>query len=112
MKEDLDKHLLVLTNMPDHDSAIGLAKSLVGRRLAACVNVLEGCSSVYSWQEGIQTEREVPLLIKTHADRYSALQQAICDLHPYELPEIVAVPIEHGFEPYLKWISTSLDLSG
>ena len=112
MNTDADKYLLVLTNLPDHDTAIELAKSLVGKRLAACVNVLDGCSSVYRWQDGIQTEREVPLLIKTHADRYPALQQAIADSHPYELPEIVAVPFERGFEPYLQWVSASLDLSG
>jgi periplasmic divalent cation tolerance protein len=112
MSTGVEEYLLVLTNLPDHDAAIELAKSLVGKRLAACVNVLDGCSSVYRWQDGIQTEREVPLLIKTHADRYPALQQAIIDLHPYELPEIVAVPFARGFQPYLQWVSTGLDLSG
>jgi len=112
MNADAAKYLLVLTNVPDHDTAIELANSLVGKRLAACVNVLDGCSSVFRWQDGIQTEREVPLLIKTRTDRYSALQQAILESHPYEVPEILAVPIEHGFEPYLRWVSASLDLSG
>ncbi len=111
MSTGVDKYLLVLTNLPDHDTAIELAKSLVGKRLAACVNVLDGCSSVYRWQGDIQTEREVPLLIKTHVDRYRDLQQAIVDLHPYEIPEIVAVPFVEGFQPYLKWVSTGLDLS-
>ncbi len=111
MSTGVDKYLLVLTNLPDHDTAIELAKSLVGKRLAACVNVLDGCSSVYRWQGDIQTEREVPLLIKTHVDRYRDLQQAIVDLHPYEIPEIVAVPFVEGFQPYLQWVSTGLDLS-
>ena len=111
MKTGPDHYLLVLTNLPDRDSAIELAKSLVGKRLAACVNVLDGCSSIYRWQDAIQTEREVPLLIKTHADRYPALQQAIIESHPYELPEIVAVPLAGGYQPYLQWVSAGLDLS-
>lgn len=111
MNADAAKYVLVLTNAPDHDTAIELANSLVGKRLAACVNVLDGCSSVYRWQGGIQTEREVPLLIKTRSDRYTAVQQAILESHPYEVPEILAIPIDRGFEPYLRWLSDSLDLS-
>ena len=112
MTDDVDKYLLVLTNLPDHETAIKLAQSLVSKRLAACVNVLDGCSSVYRWQQGIQTEREVPMLIKTRADRYASLQQEILDLHPYQLPEIVAVPFVRGLAPYLEWVSSEVDLSG
>jgi periplasmic divalent cation tolerance protein len=112
MSDDVDKYLLVLTNLPDHETAMKLAKSLVAKRLAACVNVLDGCSSVYRWQEEIQTEREVPMLIKTHADRYASLQQEILDLHPYQVPEIVAVPFERGLTSYLEWVSSEVNLSG
>ncbi|HUU72298.1 MAG TPA: divalent-cation tolerance protein CutA [Burkholderiales bacterium] len=111
MTEAAGKYLLVLTNAPDHETAIKLANLLVGKRLAACVNVLGGCTSVYRWQDGIETEPEIPLLIKTHVDRFSAVQEEILNVHPYELPEIVAVPIECGLKPYLDWVASSLDLS-
>ena len=96
--------LLVRTNLPDAASAGRLAESLVGQRLAACVNVLAPCRSVYRWKGALQREEEVPLLIKTTASRYAALEAAIRAGHPYELPEIVAVPVEHGLAAYLDWV--------
>ncbi len=86
-----------------------LAHKLVGERLAACANVLDGCASVFRWQGEIQSEREIPLLIKTRADRFASLQEAILASHPYELPEIVAMPVEAGFAPYLDWVSAQVD---
>ena len=103
--------LLVLTNLPDQDIAKRLAESLVEKRLAACVNILDGCTSVYRWQGDIQNDREIPMLIKTHIDRFAEAREEILRLHPYEVPEIVAVPIAQGFEPYLQWIAASVDLS-
>jgi periplasmic divalent cation tolerance protein len=97
--------LLVLSNLPDRDAALALAKALVERRLAACVNVLAECTSVYRWQDTIETAAEVPVLIKTTAQRYPALEQAVRELHPYELPEIVAVPIRGGLPEYLRWVA-------
>jgi periplasmic divalent cation tolerance protein len=97
--------LLVLSNLPDRAAALALADELVERRLAACVNVLAECASVYRWQGRIETAAEVPVLIKTSAERYPALEQAIRELHPYELPEIVAVPIRGGLPGYLQWIA-------
>jgi periplasmic divalent cation tolerance protein len=97
--------LLVLTNLPDAESARTLAGHLVAARLAACVNILAPCRSVYRWQGNIEQAEEVPLLIKTSAERYPALQAAIRERHPYELPEIVAVPIERGLTGYLAWIA-------
>ena len=70
-----------------------------------CVNVLAECTSVYRWQGAIENAAEVPLLIKTAAARYEALEQAIRELHPYELPEIVAVPIQGGLPGYLQWVA-------
>ena len=97
--------LLVFSNLPDRAAALALAGKLVERRLAACVNVLAECASVYRWQGCIETAAEVPVLIKTSAERYPALEQAIRELHPYELPEIVAVPIRGGLPGYLQWIA-------
>ena len=82
-----------------------LAQALIERRLAACVNVLADCTSVYRWKGKVESSSEVPLLIKTTAARYPALEQAIRNLHPYELPEIVAVPIAHGLPEYLNWVA-------
>jgi periplasmic divalent cation tolerance protein len=97
--------LIVLSNLPDRKAALALAEQLVERRLCACVNVLAECSSVYRWQGSIETAAETPVLIKTSAERYPALEQAIRDLHPYELPEIVAVPIREGLPGYLQWVA-------
>lgn len=96
--------LLVSTNLPDRQAALDLARSLVERRLCACVNVLAECTSVYRWQGNVETAAEVPVLIKTTAERYQALEQAIRALHPYELPEIVAVRIDGGLPGYLEWV--------
>jgi periplasmic divalent cation tolerance protein len=96
--------LLVLTNLPDDASARTLAEALVAERLAACVNILAPCRSVYRWEGKIEDAAEVPLLIKTSAGRYAALEAAIRARHPYELPEIVAVPIERGLPAYLDWV--------
>lgn len=96
--------LLVLTNLPDRASAERLAESLVERRLAACVNILAPCRSVYRWKGALQRDEEYPLLAKTSAERYPALEAAIREAHPYELPEIIAVPIERGLPAYLAWV--------
>ena len=100
----MDK-LLVLTNLPDRASAERLADLLVERRLAACVNILAPCRSVYRWKDAVQHDEEHPMLIKTTAERYGALEQALREGHPYELPEIIAVPIEGGLPAYLDWVS-------
>jgi periplasmic divalent cation tolerance protein len=98
--------LLVLTNLPDRAAAERLAESLVGKRLAACVNILAPCRSVYRWKDALQRDEEHPVLIKTTEERYAALEAAIRAGHPYELPEIVAMPIEKGLPEYLEWIAT------
>jgi periplasmic divalent cation tolerance protein len=98
--------LLVFTNLPDEASAQALATGLVTERLAACVNVLAPCRSTYRWQGAIESALEIPLLIKTTTERYAALEAAIRARHPYELPEIIAVPIAHGLPEYLTWVVT------
>ena len=97
--------LLVLTNLPDRAAAERIAELLIGQRLAACVNILAPCRSVYRWKDEVQHDEEHPLLIKTSAQRYPALEQALRAAHPYELPEIVAVPIERGLPAYLDWVA-------
>lgn len=97
--------LMVLTNLPDRSAAEAMAARLVERRFAACVNILSPCRSVYRWEGGVQREEEHPLLIKTTSERYAELEQAIRAGHPYELPEIVAVPIERGLPEYLRWLA-------
>jgi periplasmic divalent cation tolerance protein len=97
--------LLVLTNLPDRAAAERLADLLVGQRLAACVNILAPCRSVYRWEGEVQHDEEHPVLIKTTAERYPALESALRSGHPYELPEIIAVPIERGLPAYLDWVA-------
>ena len=97
--------LLVLTNLPDRASAENLARTLVEKRAAACVNILAPCRSVYRWKGQVEQEEEHPVLIKTTRDAYAALESAIRQAHPYELPEIVAVPIERGLPAYLDWLA-------
>jgi periplasmic divalent cation tolerance protein len=96
--------LLVLTNLPDEATAQALATALVSERLAACVNVMAPCRSIYRWRGEIESTPEVPLLIKSTTARYAALEAAIRARHPYELPEIVAVPVAHGLPEYLAWL--------
>lgn len=106
MSQTRSQTLLVLTSLPDEASAQALALALVSERLAACVNVLAPCRSIYRWQGAIESALEVPLLIKSTTERYAALEAAIRARHPYELPEIVAVPIAHGLPEYLAWVAT------
>jgi periplasmic divalent cation tolerance protein len=100
------KPLLVLTNLPDRAAAEKLADALVGERVAACVNILAPCRSVYRWKASVQHDEEHPVLIKTTEERYAALEAAIRSHHPYELPEVIALPIERGLPAYLEWIGT------
>ena len=104
--------LLVLTNLPDRETAERLAGALIEKRVAACVNILAPCSSVYRWKGAVQRDEEHPVLIKTTAERYQALEAAIRAAHPYELPEIIAVPIERGLPAYLDWVRAETNASG
>jgi periplasmic divalent cation tolerance protein len=98
-------YCLVLSTCPEGETAQLLATRLVSEHLAACVNILPALVSVYAWQGGIETGREALLLIKTERAVYSRLEARLRELHPYEIPEIVAIDIEHGLPDYLNWIS-------
>ena len=101
----MDELVIVLTNLPDRAAAVKLAQALVAGRLAACVNVLAECTSIYRWKGAVESAAEVPVLIKTRAGRYAEVEAMIRSLHPYELPEIVAVPVQRGFDEYLQWVA-------
>lgn len=96
--------ILVISNFPDQESAQKLAGSLVEQGLAACVNVMAPCTSVYRWQGKLETATEVPVLVKTTRERYAELESAIRAAHSYELPEIIAVPVTAGLPAYLAWV--------
>jgi periplasmic divalent cation tolerance protein len=97
--------LLVFTNLPERTAAERLAQTLVEKQLAACVNILAPCRSVYRWKGAVQHAEEHPMLIKTTRERYAALERELRTGHPYELPEIIAVPIERGLPAYLEWVA-------
>lgn len=97
-------HILVQTTLPDEGTARALARSLVESKLAACVTIGAPVESLYHWRGAIENAREIPLTAKTRADRYAEVAAAIVAGHPYELPEIVAVPLCGGSAAYLAWI--------
>ncbi|HJW47123.1 MAG TPA: divalent-cation tolerance protein CutA [Lysobacter sp.] len=97
--------LLAYCTCPDADSAAAIARALVEERLAACVNQVPGVRSTYRWQGGIEQADEVLLLIKTTADRLDALTVRLRTLHPYELPELIAVEVRAGLPAYLEWVA-------
>ena len=99
------KAILVMTNLPDHESAVTLGQALIEQRLAACVNILAPCTSIYHWGGKTETTNEIPLLIKTQHKLYLALEQAIKQFHPYDIPEIIALPVTQGLPAYLNWIA-------
>ena len=101
--------LLVITTLPDAQAAGQLAQRLIEERAAACVNQLASCTSTYRWQGKIEIATEVPLLIKTTRAAYPRLEQLIRTLHPYELPEIIAVPVIAGLPAYLGWVGRETD---
>lgn len=104
--------MLVLTNMPDETSARTLAEALVTQKLAACINILAPCRSVYSWQGKLEHADETPLLIKTNQAQYRALEAAIIKAHPYELPEIIIINVDGGLPRYLQWVNAQLPAEG
>ena len=101
--------LLVMTTMPDMASAEELAGRIAGESLAACVNILPGVQSIYCWEGKLQKSIECQLFIKTCEKSYNELEAFIQKHHPYKLPEIIALPIQHGLQGYLDWIGESCE---
>ena len=96
--------LLVMTTFPTREKADQMAALLVEKRLAACVSVQSECRSVYRWHGAVEFANEVPLLIKTTDACYTEVEEAIRVVHPYETPEIIAVPLTDGLPDYLAWV--------
>ena len=100
----MSEYRVAITTCPDQRTAEELASWLIDQRLAACVNVIPGVRSYYEWKGRVCNDAEFILLMKTRADRYPRLEKTIVERHPYELPEVIAMPIEAGLAGYLGWI--------
>jgi periplasmic divalent cation tolerance protein len=105
--------LVVLTTLASTDEAVALVRELLERRLIACANILPGVRSIYRWEGKVADEQEVIVLLKTRTVRLDALEMAFGELHPYKVPELLALPVSAGLHKYLEWIDdeTSLTLS-
>lgn len=103
-----EKYFLVLTTCPDETTAEVLSRRLVEERLAACVNRVPGIRSTYRWQGAVHDDAEVLLIAKTNGERVATLSARIQELHPYEVPEVIALPVALGAERYLAWIGQSV----
>jgi len=103
------EELLVLTTVPDEETAEKISHHLVENRLAACVTRTAACNSVYWWQGKITKDNEHILFIKTQVKRYPELEKALVSIHPYEVPEVIAIPLIQGFGKYLNWLNTETD---
>ena len=104
----MSQHLLVLTTIGSEKDAARLGRSLVERRLVACVNMVGPVRSVFLWKGKVEEESERLLLMKTRADRYAELETAIQELHPYDVPEVIAIPIDRGSQAYLSWVDENV----
>ncbi len=97
--------IVVLVTAPTAEQAASLARALVGERLAACGNVVPGIRSIYRWEGKVQDEEEALLVLKTTRARFDALRERVLALHPYQVPEVLALPVEAGSAAYLAWIT-------
>jgi periplasmic divalent cation tolerance protein len=104
----MEGRIVVLCTVPTLETAERIAQAVVERRLAACVSVVPGLVSIYRWKGALQRDEERLLIVKTRAERFEELRAAIVELHPYEVPEIVALPLVAGHAPYLAWLDESV----
>ena len=100
--------VVVLCTLPPGDAASSIARTLVEERLAACVNLVPQVRSFYVWQGKVEDSEEQLAIIKTTTDGFAALRARLVELHPYEVPEVIAVPVEDGHLPYLGWVRESV----
>ena len=100
-----EKILLALSTFPDAEIARRISNQLVSERFAACANILPGVESIYRWKEKIESGNEVFVFFKVSEDRQSAFQEKLRSLHPYEVPEIIFIPISSGLPEYLRWVT-------
>lgn len=105
----MEQTILVLTNVPDEALARSMAQALVEQRLVACVNIMPAVASVYRWEGRVAHADEVMLIIKTTQSCYAAVESAIVESHPYDVPEVVAVPVTAGLPGYMQWVATQTE---
>ncbi len=108
MTEPTVSALVLLSTFPSTDKAAEIARVLVEERLAACVNLVGEVRSIYRWQGDISDDREALAIIKTTPERYAALEARLRALHPYEVPELIALPVTAGAAPYLAWLGAQV----
>lgn len=101
------EYIMAVTTTADEESAVALARALVERRIVACVNIIPRVRSLYRWKGTIEDDVECVLLMKTRTERYQALASALDELHAYDVPELIVLPIEQGSAAYLEWITAS-----
>lgn len=102
------EHVVVFITAPDENTAADIARVLVGDGLAACVNIVRNIRSIYKWQGKMEDASEVLMIAKTSRDKFSALEEKVRKMHPYDVPEIVSVPITQGSDPYIEWLSNAV----
>ncbi|RMH95458.1 MAG: divalent-cation tolerance protein CutA [Calditrichaeota bacterium] len=98
------EHLIIFCTVPDSETAVHLSRTLVEEKLAACCNIVSGLRSIYFWKGEVCDDSELLLIIKSRLDVYDKLEQRIRELHPYEVPEILALPVYRGWKDYLNWV--------
>ena len=96
--------VIILITVPNDDSAERIAAKLIAERLAACVNVIPGIVSHYRWEGKLNADRELLLLVKTQSRHFNAVRDAVLEIHPYDLPEIIAIDVVNGLKGYLDWV--------
>jgi periplasmic divalent cation tolerance protein len=102
------RFIVIFSTAGNSEEASRIAEKLVSDRLVACVNIVPGIQSIYWWKDGVQKDQEVLMVMKTKKSKYQDVERAIKSLHSYEVPEIISIPLENGFEGYLKWIEDTL----
>ncbi len=109
MSEQTEKGIVIFITAPNEDEAARIARALVEARLAACANIVRNIRSVYTWQGNIQDDSEVLMIVKTQKDLFNAVSGKVKELHSYDVPEIIALPIIDGSPDYLNWLKESTE---
>lgn len=103
------REIVVFITAPNEEEAAGIARALVESRHAACVNIIKNIRSIYSWQGNVEDDSEILMIVKTRKSLFSSLSAKVKDIHSYDVPEIIALPIIDGSEEYLRWLRESTE---
>lgn len=109
MPEQTEKEIIIFITAPNEDEAARIARSLVEARLAACANIVKNIRSIYTWKGSVQDDTEVLMIVKTRKSLFSAVSVKVRELHSYDVPEIIALPIIDGSPDYLNWLKKSTE---